>query len=179
MAEALRRYAWPALATLALVYLVTLALTGERPGPGIAPFEPQGLMRHIALDAVDAVEVTAESQQWRFERTAEGAWRVIRGQPVAGYDANLLVALKLLRNSAPERMLTQHEVAQSGAAQFALETPRLHIAVHSKSGTPFEISFGAANALGSVRYAQVKGSGEIALLPAFAAEAWERLAGIK
>jgi hypothetical protein len=179
VAEALRRYAWPAYAGLAFLFLVTLALTGERPGPGLAPFVPQGLMRHMALASVDAVELVAGDQQWRFERTADDAWRLTGGRSVAGFDANVPVALRLLHNSAPERMLTQGEVAASGAAQFGLETPRLRIAVHSKSGEIFVISFGSANALGSVRYAQIEGKEDVALLPAFVAEAWERVAGLQ
>jgi hypothetical protein len=179
VAEALKRHFWPVLAAVALVLLITLALTGERPSPGVAPFEPQGLMRHMALESVDLVELDADGRQWAFQRTADGTWRVNQGQPVVGFKANLTVALKLLRNSGPDRMLTRHEVAESDVAQFGLEKPRLHITVHFKSGEPFVISFGSANAFGSVRYAQVKGSEEIALLPAFAAEAWERLAGLK
>jgi Domain of unknown function (DUF4340) len=179
VAEALTRYAWPAYAALAFLFLVMLALTGERPSLGSAPFEPQGLMRHVALESVDAVDLAASDQKWRFERSASDPWRLVGGSSVAGFDANLPVALRLLHNSGPERMLAQGEVAASGASQFGLEKPRLRIAVHSKSGEIFVISFGSANALGSVRYAQIDGSQDVALLPAYVAQAWERVAGIQ
>ena len=173
VAKALKGYAWLTLAGLASIYILALAFTGERPGPGLAPFEPKGPMRHIALDSINVVELAAETQQWRFDRAGDGAWKVTRGPAIAGLEEKLSVALKLLRNSAPERILARHELAPSSLAEFDLEKPRLRIAVHSTSAGPFVITFGGPNALGSVRYAQVNGQDDVALLPAYTAEAWE------
>ena len=43
------------------------------------------------------------------------------------------------------------------------------------SGSNFAIAFGATNVLGLSHYARREGSREIALLPGFVAEEWERV----
>jgi hypothetical protein len=177
VASALKRYAWPTLAGLALIYLVALAATGGRPGPGLAPFEPKGLMRHIALDSIKRVEMTAEAQQWHLERAANGTWRLTSGPPVTKLEENLSAALTLLHNSAPERILSGHDLAPTSLREFGLEQPHLRVAVHSMLAEPFVITFGGTNALGSVRYARIEGRDDVVLLPAFCAEAWEHLMG--
>jgi hypothetical protein len=175
VASTVKRRAWSVLVGLALIYIVALAFTGERPGPGLARFEPKGLMRHIPIDSVNLVEVTADTRQWRFERASDGTWRAT--PTVARLNEGLFAALTLLHNSAPERILAGRELSTSSLVEFDLEKPRLRIAVHSLSAEPFVITFGGANALGSVRYARVDGHDDVALLPAFTAEAWEHLAG--
>jgi hypothetical protein len=175
---ALKHYAWPALAAVALSYLVALALTGERPGPGLAPFEARGLLRDVPLETVAAVELFAEAHAWRFERPQTGAWRVTLGAPLPALERDLTTALTLLRNSGPERTLTLSETTAASLAQFGLEKPRLKVAVRARSGQALIVAFGTANALASIRYARVGDSNEIVLLPSFVAEAWERLAGI-
>ena len=73
------------------------------------------------------------------------------------------------------RFLIEHKsVTQAGAAQFGLDPPRLRIVVRGSNGSVFAISLGAANPLGLSHYARLDGSREIALLPAFVADAWER-----
>jgi hypothetical protein len=176
--SALKRCAWPALAAVALGYLAALAVTGERPGPGLAPFEVRGLLRNVPLESVVAVEVSAETHAWRFERAQSGAWRVALGPQRPGFERDLTTALTLLRNSGPERTLILSEGTSASLAEFGLEKPRLKVAVLAGSDRALVVAFGAANALASARYARVGESNEIVLLPSFVAEAWERLAGI-
>jgi hypothetical protein len=175
---ALKRYAWPALAAAALGYLLVLGLTGERPGPGLAPFEARGPLRDTPLASISAVELAADGRAWRFERTDAGVWRVAQGPPLSGLARDLPTALTLLRNSGPARTLPMRELSPANLAEFGLDAPRLRVAVHAGSAQTFVIAFGGANALATDRYARVAGREEVMLLPAFVAEAWERLAGM-
>ena len=84
-------------------------------------------------------------------------------------------ALTLLRNSGPERVLSATEIAGVDPAQFGLDPPRLHVVINGSGTSYFAISFGATNVLGLSHYARREGSREIALLPGFVAEEWERV----
>jgi hypothetical protein len=171
----MNRLAWAAAALGATALLVTLAFTGGRGGPGLAPFVPKGLMT-IPIEDVREVDVAAPRGHWHFVRTRDG-WRATQGIATAGFEVRLDSALKLLRNSGPDRVLTEAEVARAGATQFGLAPPRLRIIVSGADASVFAISFGVTNPMGLSHYARPDGSSEIALLPAFVAEEWERTGG--
>ena len=171
----MNRLAWAAAALGATGFLAALAFTGGRGGPGLETFVPKGLMT-IPVEDVREVEVIASHGQWHFVRTQAG-WRATQGAAAAGFEARLDSALKFLRNSGPERVLTEAEVTGAGAAQFGLVPPRLRIVVSGPGASVFAISFGVTNPMGLSHYARLDGSSEIVLLPAFVAEEWERTGG--
>jgi hypothetical protein len=171
----MNRLAWAAAALGAMAFLVTLAFTGGRGGPGLDPFIPKGLMT-IPIEDVREIDVAAPRGHWHFVRT-QGGWRATQGIATAGFEVRLDSALKLLRNSGPDRVLTEAEVARAGAAQLGLAPPRLRIIVSGTGASVFAISFGGTNPMGLSHYARLEGSPEIALLPAFVAEEWERTGG--
>jgi hypothetical protein len=166
------RPVWIAAALGAIGFLVALALTGGRGGPGLAPFTPKGLMT-IPLEDVREVDVETGEDRWHFVRAQDG-WHATAGT-AGGFAARLDGALTLLRNSGPERVLGETEIASVDAAQFGLDPPRLRVVVNGSGTSRFAISFGATNVLGLSHYARREGSREIALLPGFVAEAWERV----
>lgn len=168
----MNRLAWAAAALGATAFLVALAFTGGRGGPGLQPFVPKGLMT-ISIKDVREVDVSASRSHWHFVRTQDG-WRATQGITTAGFETRLESALTLLRNSGPDRVLTEAEVARAGAAQFGLTPPRLRITVSGPDAAVFAISFGVTNPMGLSHYARLDGSSQIALLPAFVAEEWER-----
>jgi hypothetical protein len=171
----MNRLIWTAATLGATGFLVALALTGGR-GPGLAPFTPRGLMT-IPLQDVREVDVETSEGRWHFVR-AEDGWRATVGTTTAGFATRLDGALTLLRNSGPERVLNATEIAGVDAAQFGLDPPRLRVVVNGSGTSRFAISFGATNVLGLARYARRQGSLEIALLPGFVAEEWERVGKI-
>jgi hypothetical protein len=130
----------------------------------------------IPIEDVREVDVAAPRGHWHFVRTQDG-WRATQGTVAAGFEVRLDSALKLLRNSGPDRILTEAEVARVGAAQFGLAPPRLRITVSGPDPSVFAISFGVTNPMGLSHYARLDGSSQIALLPAFVAEEWERTGG--
>jgi hypothetical protein len=171
----MNRPAWAVAALAATAFLVALAFTGGRSGPGLEPFVPKGLMT-IPIEDVREVDVAAPRGHWHFVRTQDG-WRATQGIATADFEVRIESALKLLRNSGPDRVLTEAEVARAGAAQFGLAPPRLRITVSGPDASVFAISFGVTNPMGLSHYARLDGSSQIALLPAFVAEEWERTGG--
>ena len=171
------RYAWSAAATAAALFLVALALTGGRPGPGFAAFEPRGLMLGIPIEQVREVVVIFQQGRWRFVRSATGAWQASEGAVAAGFETRLETALKLLHNAGPERVLTGAEATAAGSAQFGLNTPDLRVVERAEGATAFAISFGGLNPLGLARYARVDDAAEVALLPAYVTDAWQQVIG--
>jgi hypothetical protein len=172
---AMNRLAWAAAALGATAFLATLASTGSRRDAGLEPFVPKGLMT-IPIEDVRDIDVAAPPSHWHFVRTSEG-WRATQGTTTPGFEARLESALKLLRNSGPDRVLTEAEVARAGAAQFGLAPPRLRVIVSAPEASVFAISFGVTNPMGLSHYSRLDGSTQIALLPSFVAEAWERVGG--
>jgi hypothetical protein len=172
---AMNRLVWAAAALGATAFLAALAFTGGRGGPGLEPFKPKGLMAIAVEDARD-VDVTTVRGNWHFVRTQDG-WRTTAGEATAGFEARLDGALRLLRNSGPDRVLSEAEVTQAGAAQFGLAPPRLRVIVSGPGASVFAISFGGINPMGLSHYARLDGRQEIVLLPAFVAEEWERTGG--
>ena len=168
----MNRLFWSAAALGAAGFLVALALTGGR-GPGLAPFTPKGLMT-IPLQDIREVDLETREARWHFVRTEDG-WHATEGTTTAGFAARLDGALTLLRNSGPERVLSATEIAGVDPAQFGLDPPRLHVVINGSGTSYFAISFGATNVLGLSHYARREGSREIALLPGFVAEEWERV----
>jgi hypothetical protein len=130
----------------------------------------------IPIEDVREVDVAVPRGHWHFVRTQDG-WRATQGTAAAGFELRLDSALKLLRNSGPDRVLTEAEVTRVGATQFGLAPPRLRIIVSGSGAAVFAISFGVTNPMGLSHYARLDGSSEIALLPAFVAEEWERTGG--
>jgi hypothetical protein len=172
---AMNRLAWAAAALGATGFLAALAFTGGRGGPGLEPFVPKGLMT-IPVEDVREVDVIAPRGHWHFVRTQVG-WRATQGIAAAGFEARLDSALKLLRNSGPDRVLTEAEVARVDVAHFGLAPPRLRVIVSGPGASVFAISFGGTNPMGLSHYARLDGSQEVALLPAFVVEEWERAGG--
>lgn len=169
----MKRLFWPAAALGAFAFLVALALTGGRGGPGLAPFTPRGLMT-MPLEDVREVDVESGAHRVHFARTT-GGWRINDAAAPTAMATELDTALTLLRNAGPERVLSETEVKETDAAQFGLNPPRARVTVHGKSTKRFAIVFGTTNVLGLSHFARVEGSNEIALLPGYVGEAWERV----
>ena len=83
--------------------------------------------------------------------------------------------LRLLRDSAPERVLTG--IGSRDRAAYGLEPAVLTIVVKGR-GT-FSVAFGTVNPLGLTRYARVSESTDILLLPRYVADTWEEAVGLR
>ncbi len=139
------------------------------------PFKRAGLLTAFAPEEARDVEVSVASQVWRFRR--ESGWQAVdppRAVP-ADVTARLDGALRLLRDAAPLRTLTAEEVARVSGAEYALGPDSLAVRVRTSTGATFQVQFGGRNPLGSARYARIDGMEGVPMLPAYVAEAWEKV----
>ena len=175
-ASLIRRLAWPLLAASAFAFLAGLALHGERPDP-MQAFKAAGLLTAFTPGDAREVEIVAGAEVWRFRR--EGEWQAVDpAKPVpADLAVRLETALRLLRNSAPLRVLTADEVARVPPSEYALSSDSLRVLVRASNGATFRIQFGGRNPLGAARYARVDGMEGVPMLPAYVGDAWEQVIG--
>jgi hypothetical protein len=169
-----KAWGWPVAAALAAGFIGLLAFQGERPEPGLARFAPAGLLADWPLHQVMSVEVNAGTNHRSFRRDSGGFWRPEDAAAKAATDLveRIETGLKLLHNSAPQRTdLTSEQVGE-----FGLAPPRLIVTARMTGGASVTIEFGGINPLGLERYARIVGRPEILLMPAFVADAWERVA---
>jgi hypothetical protein len=162
------KWAWWAAAVAAFGFLVGLALQGGRPDL-LVDFKPTGLLKAFTPEQAREIEIVAGADRRRYLRDGE-RWNT--SPEVA---QRLEDGLRLLRNSGPMRVLSAEEVAKVPPADYALGTDSLRVSIRPANGAAFVIQFGGRNPLGSARYARVDGETGIALLPAYVAEAWERV----
>jgi hypothetical protein len=170
----LKGWGWPVAAIIAVGFIAVLAFHGERPEPGLARFAPAGLLADWPVRQVTSVDVAAGAQSRSFRRHPGGGWSsAAAGAPAtADLAQRIETGLTLLHNSAPQRS----DLSSAQLEEFGLEPPRLSVTARMTGGTDVTIEFGGANPLGLERYARVVGRNEILLMPAFVADAWERVA---
>jgi hypothetical protein len=161
------RWAWPVAAAAAFAFLVGLALQGGRPDI-LVDFKPAGLLA-FAPEQAHEIEIARGRERTRFVRSGE------RWQASPETAERLDTGLRLLRNSAPMRVLSPEEVARVPPSEYALGPDSLRITIRPASGAAFVIVFGGRNPLGSARYAKVDGTAGVALLPSYVAETWEQV----
>jgi hypothetical protein len=168
--------AWPLAAAAAFALLVGLALQGERRDP-MQEFKPAGLLTAFAPEDAREIEVAVGAEVWRFRR--DGAWRPLEPpKPVPpDFAQRIETALRLLRNSAPLRVLTAEEVGRVPPLEYALAADSLRVEVRAADGATFRIQFGGLNPLGSARYAKVDGMEGVPMMPAYVGDAWQQVIG--
>lgn len=169
------RSLWLVASLAAAATLLWMALVGERPATHVAGFEAAGVMRQIALHEIHEIEVTSGARSWRFTRDPAG-WVGV-GPPTAGSIkvGSVDRGLRLLRDSAPERVLVG--TGSRELAAYGLEPALLQVVVKGR-GT-FSVAFGTANPLGLARYARLAGSTDVLLLPRYVADTWEESVGLR
>lgn len=171
----MKRLTWPLTALAAAVFLIGLALHGERPEPGMVRFAAAGLMTQLTPDDAREVEIVTPGGTWRFRK--QTTWEEIAStRPVPVAFANRIdAALRLLRDSGPSRVLSPEELRGTASADYGLDHSAMQITVRSATGATFVIRFGGPNPLGLGRYVRVDGLGGIPILPGYVAEAWEQV----
>lgn len=169
-----KSWAWPVAAALAAGFVALLAFHGERPQPGLARFKPAGLLADWPLQQVVSVEVGSGADHLSFHRNPAGDWRQRAADMAITADLaqRIETGLSLLHNSAPQRT----DLVNDHSGEFGLEPPRLTVTAHTNGGAVITVEFGDSNPLGLERYARIVGKDEVLLMPAYVAEAWEKVA---
>jgi hypothetical protein len=155
-----------AAAVAAFVFLAVLAFHGQRPEPGLKEFEVAGVMAATEPRLIREVLVADQ----RGER------RLSRGTPEwQAADDAIERGLRFLHVTAPERVMSEDEVAAVPPSDFGLDPPLVSVALRGEAGPVLAIAFGRPTPLGFARYARVAGRPGIVILPAYVAEAWEQV----
>jgi hypothetical protein len=171
----MRRSLWLIASLAAAGTLFWLAFSGERQATHVARFEAAGVMRNVSVHEIQEVEIVSGARGWRFTKVPSG-WMVAGPSGEASPRTRSVdEGLRLLRDSAPERVLG--ESSPRDLAAYGLDPPAITIAVRGR--TTFSIAFGAANPLGLARYAKVGDSAEVLLLPRYIADTWEEAVGLR
>jgi hypothetical protein len=158
----IRRIAWPIAAAIAFALLVSLALHGERPEPGIVSFKAAGFLKQFTPEAATEVDVASPTAHKHFRRDSDWPPRIDE-------------ALRLLRDSAPLRTMTAEEASTEPRSSYGLDDNAMVIVVRSAEGKTFTIRVGARNPLGSGLYATIDGIEGVPILPAYVGDAWEQI----
>lgn len=174
---ALTRTLWVFAALVAGAALAAIALHGERPGAGLARYEPRGVMVGTAPDQVTEVLVTEGSRSRRFVRSPDG-WVSLPGAPGVAPDLTPLLetALRFLHGSAPQRVMDGDDLAALRLDEIELAPPRLSVRVRAGPREVIAVDFGSLNPQGFAQYARVAGRHEIYLLNRYIGEAWHKVA---
>lgn len=158
-----RRFAWPLAAAASFVFLVAFALHGKRPDAGMVDFQAAGYLKQFQPQDAAEVSIRTESGTRRFKR--DESWPT-------GIDQ----ALRLLRDSAPMRVMSADEVANQPPAAYGLDGKATMVTVRSRTGQEFAIAFGSRNPLGSGRYVRIDGVPGVPILPSYVGDMWEQVA---
>jgi hypothetical protein len=169
----MKRFALPVMAVLAAALLTTLAFVGERPRPGSEPFKPQGLLSSWTMDDVTTVKIDKGAEKFLFIRDRGGPWRSDKGDVAPEVAAQIETGLRLLGNAASERDFSPDELSGRSMSEFGLEKPKLILTAGTAGGATATIAFGEINPLGLTQYVRMDGRNEIAMLPAYVANAWD------
>ena len=172
---ALKRAAWVGGAGLAASLIVVFAWHGRRPAPGLVRFEPRGVMLQLRVEEIVEVQVSAGNHQQSFTRSPAGTWSTAGAPVPAEIVQRLERGLRFLQVSAPQRILSPEEYAETPFAAFGLAPPRYSVVVRTAASTPLMIQFGETNPQGLAQYARLDGSAALLLLPRFVGEPWEAL----
>jgi hypothetical protein len=132
-------------------------------------------MLQVRVEEIVEVQVSAGNHQQSFTRSPAGTWSTA-GAPVPEEIVQRLErGLRFLQVSAPQRILSPEESAETPFAAFGLAPPRYSVVVRTAASTPLMIQFGETNPQGLAQYARLDGSAELLLLPRFVGEPWEAL----
>ena len=162
----MRRGAGLAAAAAAFLFLAVLAFHGQRPESGLSEFKVAGVMSTTEPQLIREVRIAGRGTERRF----------VRGTPEwKAAEPAIEKGLRFLHVTAPERVMSEGEVAAVPAADFGLDPPLLLVALQGEAGPVIAVAFGGPTPLGVARYARVVGRPGIVILPAYVAEAWEQV----
>ncbi|HSC28720.1 MAG TPA: hypothetical protein VLD67_15695, partial [Vicinamibacterales bacterium] len=177
MTTVIRRLWMPAVAALALAYLVIMLMTGALPERRqLVQSETDGVLR-LAPESVTRVTVAADGSSTAFVRQTNGWTSAGGGAPIEAPLAETLErAVKFMHTANPVRVLDPEELAGTGPAEFGLDRPRLSIILEDANGVVLDADFGAFNTDGLLQYMRLRGQDDLYLMSGFVGREWQAVA---
>jgi Domain of unknown function (DUF4340) len=176
MNTAIRRLWMPAIALLALTYLVIMLATGALPERRqLVEFEAAGVLR-LAPELITRVTVSADGRATAFVRETDGWTREDSGAATEPRRAETIErAVRFMHTANPVRLLEPADLAGTSPAEFGLDPPGLSITLADANGVVLEADFGAENPDGLLQYMRLRGSAGLYLMSGFVGQEWEAI----
>lgn len=174
MIAVIRRLWMPAMAALALTYLVIMLVTGALPERRqLVEFEADGVLR-VAPERITRVTVSADGRSTAFVRETDG-W-VREGGATAiepRLSETLERAVKFMHTASPVRVLRAEDIAGTGQAEFGLDRPRLSITLEDPGGVVQQADFGNDSTDGLLQYMRLRDRKDLYLMSGFVGKEWQ------
>ncbi len=171
-----RAFALPAVALVALVFLVGMVMSGSQPVlRQNVSFEAKGVLA-MAPEQVRRVEISRGGERLSVVRTGDKSWATTDGADIGGEAGKRLsMAVQMMHTSAPVNQIPAAELAGADVAGFELDPPRFVARLYAEAPTPvLAAQFGAHNPEGYLQYVRVEGQPGIQLLSRFVGEEWTK-----
>lgn len=165
----------PLLATLALVYLVAMVVSGAMPVQRqLVRFEAKGVLG-VPPERVARVELSRGGQRLALHRRGADEWATTDGADIGAAGHRVSTAVRMMRNSAPVREIEAADLAGIDAAPLGLDPPQLSARLYDEAGQlVLAARFGARNPEEYLQYMRVEGDARLYLMSRFIGEEWSQ-----
>ena len=163
-----------ASASIAVGYLVVMALTGAQPVQRqLVPFEAKGVLT-TPPERIRRVEVSRGAERVAVVRVGERTWATADGAELDGEAAKRIsMAVQMMHTSAPVRVIGAEELQGIDPAGFELDAPRVVASLYEAEQVPLlTIRFGGRNPDGFLQYMRMDGDAGVYLMSRFVGEEW-------
>jgi hypothetical protein len=150
-----------------------IAVTGRWPSDAPRTHLEVGGILPVAAEMIASIEYSASEQRTRFSREGREGWAVdgtATGPVIAGH---IDTALRLLKTSAPRRVLAADEYDPRQLAAYGLEPPLFVLALVEKNGGTARFEFGEVTPARNAQYVRIAGRPELYLLPRDVGAEWD------
>lgn len=171
--RAAARWRSPLAATVLLLLLGALVMTGQWPGlRSKVSFSPKGLVAIAPMD-VRRVELRSGADSVGLLRAPSG-WSIDGADdPLpADLSSHLVTALRLVNVSEPAREIQAGELTADSFAAFGLDPPVSVAVLESRTGTMATLNFGTLNPAGTSHYVRLGGAPTVYLMSRHVGEEW-------
>jgi hypothetical protein len=176
MIRATKRLLAPIVAVAALAYLIAMVVSGALPqNRQVVEFKAAGVLEQ-APESISRVAISTKDGSVAFVRRASG-WANESSDVTVSADATaaLDLALKIMHNSKPVRVLTREEIADADENEFGLAQPQIAVTLGTAGGVVLQAEFGASNTDGVLQFMRLKGRDQLYLMSDFVGRAWEKV----
>lgn len=168
-----RRFVRPAIAALALVFLVAMAVSGAMPVQRqLVRFEATGVL-DVLPERIVRVELSRGTQRITLRRTGEKQWATPDGADIGAAGSRVSMAVQIMHNSGPVREIQAADLAETDTAPFGLDPPQLSAALYGEGNEPvLTARFGARNPEDFLQYMRIDGDSRLLLMSRFVGVEW-------
>ena len=150
-----------------------VAVTGHWPSDAPRTRLEAGGILPIAGEPMGYIEYSAGEQRTRFSREGREGWAVDGTAADPAIAGHIDTALRLLKTSAPRRVLAADEYDPRQLTAYGLEPPRLALSVADKGGSIARFEFGEVTPARNAQYVRIAGRPELYLLPRDVGAEWD------